>query len=94
MMTFTYPAIVTPPEEENLLFRVRVPDLEGCIAEGKDLEDAIQFAREAAQEWIRIELEEFDGDLPFASHPDDLELASGEFTRQILVTYRLLPDND
>lgn len=92
-MTFTYPAIVTPMEGARG-FSVRIPDLEGCVAEGRDLEDALQFVREAAEDWIRIELEEFEGDLPFASHPDDLTLKEGEFIRQILVTYRLLPDND
>ena len=92
-MTFTYPAVITPRKEEKG-FMIRLPDLEGCVAEGRDLEDALQRIREDAEDWIRIELEEFDGNLPFASHPEDLELAEGEFVRQVLVTYRLLPDND
>ncbi|MBO6164061.1 MAG: type II toxin-antitoxin system HicB family antitoxin [Lachnospiraceae bacterium] len=92
-MTFTYPAIITPPGPEGN-FRVELPDLEGCFAERADLEDALQEAREAAEDWVRIELEEFEGNLPFASHPEDLELTEGQFLRQILVTYKLLPDGD
>lgn len=90
-MTFTYPAVLTPAENG---FHADVPDLEGCYADGADLEDTLQYAREAAEDWIRIELEEFDGSLPFSSHPEDLELKEGQFVRMLMVTIRLLPDND
>ena len=43
-----------------------------CEADGADLEDAIENARDAAQNWISVELEEFEGDLPFATHVDDM----------------------
>jgi predicted RNase H-like HicB family nuclease len=73
---------------------VEIPDLEGCYADGGDLEDALQSAREAAEEWIRIEMEEFEGDLPFSSLPEELKLEEGQFVRMLMLTIRLLPDND
>ena len=61
------------------------PDLEMCEADGADLEDAIENARDAAQNWISVELEEFEGDLPFATHVDDIELAENQVAKQIMV---------
>ena len=92
-MTFVYPAVFTPHEKDNG-FHVEFPDLECCEADGPDLEDAIENAREAAYNWIMVELEEEECDLPFASHEDDIHLEEGQFVRRILVTIKLLPDND
>lgn len=92
-MTFTYPAIVTP-HADGAGFHVVLPDLEGCEADGDDLEDSLEFARETAAEWISVELEEFEGNLPFASAPEDLALEEGQFIRTLLITIKLLPDND
>ncbi len=92
-MTFTYPAIITP-HADGVGFHVTVPDLEGCEADGNDLDDSLEFAREAASDWIGVELEEFEGNLPFASDPEDLTLEEGQFIRMLLVTIKLLPDND
>ena len=72
-MTFTYPAVFTK-KEDGTGFHAFFPDLEMCEADGADLEDAIENARDAAQNWISVELEEFEGDLPFATHVDDIEL--------------------
>ena len=73
-MTFTYPAVFTE-KEDGTGYHAFFPDLEMCEADGADLEDAIENARDAAQNWISVELEEFEGDLPFATHVDDIELA-------------------
>ena len=92
-MTFTYPAVFTP-HKNGKGYHAFFPDLECCEADGPDLEDAIENAREAAYNWIMVELEEEECDLPFASHEDDIHLEEGQFVRRILVTIKLLPDND
>ena len=53
-MTFVYPAVFTPHEKDNG-FHVEFPDLECCEADGPDLEDAVENARDAARNWITAE---------------------------------------
>lgn len=91
-MTFIYPAIFTP-HENGKGYHASFPDLECCEADGQDLEDAVEEARYAAQNWIMVELED-DGDLPYASHHEDLELKEGQLVKRISITVKLLPDND
>ena len=81
-MTFTYPAVFTE-KEDGTGYHAFFPDLEMCEADGADLEDAIENARDAAQNWISVELEEFEADLPFATHVDDIELAENQVAKQI-----------
>jgi len=92
-MTFIYPAVFTP-HEDGKGYHAEFPDLEGCSADGPDLEDALENARDAAYNWICVELEEEDPELPEVSHTEDMELAPGSFVRQIMVSVKLLPDND
>lgn len=91
-MTFMYPAVFTPHKEGNG-YHVVFPDLECCEADGPDLEDAMDEAREAAYNWICVELEE-EGDLPSQTHAEDMDLPEGSFVRQIMVRIKLLPDSD
>lgn len=91
-MTFTYPAVFTPHKEDKG-FHAYFPDLECCEADGPDLEDAVENARDAARDWISVELEDT-CDIPPCSHADDIELKEGEFIKFIMVTIKLLPDND
>ena len=56
-MTFTYPAVFTE-KEDGTGYHAFFPDLEMCEADGADLEDAIENARDAAQNWISVELED------------------------------------
>ena len=51
-------------------------------------------AREAAYNWICVELEEENADLPEVSHEEDLELEEGSFVRQMMIVVKLMPDND
>ena len=92
-MTFVYPAVFTPKQNGNG-YDVVFPDLEGCTASGPDLEDALDAAREAAGDWIRVELEEEDAHLPGVSHEEDMKLEEGSFMRQIMVIVKLLPEYD
>lgn len=91
-MTFIYPAVFTPHKEDEG-FHVYFPDLECCEADGPDLEDAMDEAREAAFNWISVEMED-EGDLPPQTHIEDLNLPEGSFARQIMVRIKLMPDND
>ena len=77
-MTFTYPAVFTPHKDDKG-FHVVFPDLECCEADGPDLEDAVENAREAAYNWLYLEVEEQTYDFPAQSHIEDMELEEGEF---------------
>ena len=92
-MTFTYPAVFTP-HKEDAGFHVEFPDLEYCVADGPDLEDAVENARYAAYNWLWVEFEEGTYDFPSQSHYDDITLEQGSFIKYIMVTVRLMPDND
>ena len=59
-MTFVYPAVFTP-KKDGKGYDAYFPDLECCEAEGPDLEDAVENARDAAYNWISLEL-----DIPIA----------------------------
>lgn len=91
-MTFVYPAVFTPHKEDKG-YHVFFPDLECCEADGPDLEDAVENARDAARNWIYAELEDT-CDFPSSSHQEDLVLEEGAFVKQIMVIVKLMPDND
>ena len=92
-MTFTYPAVFTP-HEDGKGYHAVFPDLECCEADGPDLEDTIENARDAACNWITVEMDEFDSDLPFSTHVEDIALEEGQIVKMISVSIKLLPDND
>ena len=71
-MTFTYPAVITPHKDDDG-FHIVFPDLELCEGDGPDLEDALDDAREAAYNWLMVELEE-GGESPAQSHEEDIEV--------------------
>lgn len=56
-MKLVYPAVFTPCIEKEG-YTVEVPDLLGCVTEGKDLVDAIEMGVDAASGWVLGELEE------------------------------------
>lgn len=92
-MTFTYPAVFTP-HKNDAGFHVVFPDLECCEADGPDLEDAVENARDAAYNWIYAEIEDGTYEFPAQSHPEDLKLEDGAFLKNIMVRIKLMPDND
>lgn len=92
-MTFTYPAIFTPHKNDKG-FHVTFPDLECCEADGPDLEDAVENARDAEYNWLWVEVEDGTYGFPPQSYPGDLILEKGEFVKHIMVIIKLLPDND
>ncbi|MCD8326418.1 MAG: type II toxin-antitoxin system HicB family antitoxin [Lachnospiraceae bacterium] len=56
-MKLVYPAIFTPCETLSG-YTVEVPDLPGCVTEGRDLADAIEMGMDAASGWILDEMED------------------------------------
>lgn len=58
MRNLVYPACFYPCEGQSDAYTVVVPDLPGCVSEGKTLIDAITMATEAASGWVLDELEE------------------------------------
>lgn len=92
-MTFVYPAIITPHKDDKG-FHVKFPDLECCETDGPDLEDAIENARDAAYNWLWVEFEYETYEFPSQSYFEDITLEPGEFLRRIMVTIKLIPDND
>jgi len=44
--------------EPDQLFVAHVPELEGCIADGRTYEEAVKAIEKAIQEWIEIAKEE------------------------------------
>ena len=86
-MTFTYPAVFTE-KEDGTGYHAFFPDLEMCEADGADLEDAIENARDAAQNWISVELEEEEPAPPYVSDIGDIETEEGDIIRNICVNIR------
>lgn len=80
-MKLIYPAIFTPFDDGNG-YTVEVPDLPGCITEGKTLIEAIEMGVDAASGWILTELE--DGNkYPAAS--DDIDIPDGSFKNLLVL---------
>ena len=71
MKKLLYPACFYPCEEQEC-YTVVVPDLPGCVTQGKSLIDAIGMAVDAASGWVLDEME--DGKpIPPASKIEDVQ---------------------
>lgn len=55
-MRLNYPICLYPNDDGT--YTVVVPDLDGCVTEGKDFSDALNMAVDAASGWVLDELEE------------------------------------
>ena len=86
-MKFYYPVILKQKKEN--LWHGRFPDLAMCEVTGDSLEDVLDRAVEAARDWIDLELNEEDPQLPAATDPVDIVLEKDEEVREILVNYRM-----
>lgn len=85
-MKFIYPAVFRKKSDGK--YHGFFPDLEDCTAVGDSLDDAIEEANEAAYNWISLELEEDDCQLPAVSDADDLDLTDDDIVRNISVNIR------
>ena len=57
-MKMVYPSIFYPYSDGSGGYVVEFPDLPGCVTGGKNLQEALEMARDAASGWILGELEE------------------------------------
>lgn len=82
-MKLLYPAIFTPCVESDG-YTVEVPDLPGCVSEGKDLAEAYDMGVDAASGWILDEIE--DGNTyPAASRCQDILAPDGSFVSLLVL---------
>jgi len=87
-MTFVYPAIITK-QKNGEGFHAIVPDLECCEADGIDIEDVIDKARDQIKNWINLELEDKESSLPEQTHIDDIILEEGSLKKNVMVTMHI-----
>lgn len=71
-MKYTYTAVFTPIEDGSG-FYCKVPDLDGCITTGKDLNDSIDQITDAASIWL-IGAEDDDEPIPEPTPQPNLHL--------------------
>jgi len=92
-MKYAYTAVFTP--DENGLYSVVFPDLQGCYTTGDDVLDAIDMAKDAL--CLKLYwLEKDNGPIPKASKPQDISTTADQFTSVIAVdtdTYRRFYEN-
>ncbi len=91
-MKFIYPAVFH--KQEDGTYTGYFPDLDGCVAKGDSLDDAIEEANMAACDWISLELEEGGHLLPPCSEEQDLDLQEGDIFRYICANIRLFDGYD
>lgn len=82
-MKLVYPAIFTPCKELSG-YTVVVPDLPGCVTEGRNLADAIEMACDAASGWILDEMED-GNDYPKPSDMKSVACPEGSFVNLIVL---------
>lgn len=71
MAQYVYPAIFHPNADDGSI-TVTVPDLPGCITEGKDLADALFMAQDAVACWL-WDAENCKEQIPAPSHTLQVE---------------------
>ena len=82
-MKLVYPAIFTPCKELSG-YTVEVPDLPGCVTEGRSLVEAIEMGVDAASGWILDEME--DGNAyPAPSDLSKISFPAGSFVNLLVL---------
>lgn len=92
-MKYVYPAIFKLLESGE--YFIKVPDLPGCITEGKNLPDALDMAQDAISMWL-CDAEDNNEPIPPASDIFSLSCDKEEFVNLISVDtteYRNLNDS-
>lgn len=85
-MKFIYPAVLQKKEDGT--YDGYFPDLEMCDFKGDTLEDALDAARDAANDWISLELSEDEPNLPPISDTELLSQIEGNIVRNICINVR------
>lgn len=83
-MKLIYPAIFYPFSDGSGGYTVEVPDLPGCVTEGKNLEEAFEMVTDAASGWVLDELEE-GKTVPAASKYTDVKTRENGQVNMILL---------
>ena len=92
-MRYAYTAVFT--QEENGLYSVTFPDLQGCYTSGDDMSDAVYMAQDVLNLTL-FDLEQDKKVIPKASKPQDIKTSGEQFTSVIAVdtdTYRRFYEN-
>ena len=92
-MRYTYTAIFTP--EENGMFSVNFPDLQGCYTSGDNMADAVYMAQDVLCLTL-YDLEQEKKSIPKASSPREIKISDNEFTSVVAVDtefYRRFNEN-
>lgn len=82
-MKLLYPAIFTPCRELSG-YTVEVPDLPGCVTEGRSLIEAIEMGVDAASGWILDEMED-GNDYPAPSEFSTISCPEGSFVNLLVL---------
>ena len=82
-MKLVYPAIFYQHDGEDG-YTVVVPDLQGCVTEGKTLADAISMGIDAASGWVLDELED-NKPVPKASKSETIKPDKGGFVSLLVL---------
>lgn len=80
MAKYAYPAIFTP--EENGMYSVLFPDLEGCFTCGDDLSDALYMAEDVLA-FTLYDYEKEGKSIPEPSHREKIEVKDGDFVNYV-----------
>ena len=81
MAKYVYPAVFKP--EENGLYSIYFPDLEGCYTTGDDLADGIAMAEDVLAITL-YNYEKENANIPEASSPSSIVLQANEFVNYIV----------
>ena len=92
-MKYAYAAIFT--QENNGMFSVNFPDLQGCYTSGNDMADAVNMAQDVLCLTL-YDLEQDNKPIPEASKPRDIKVNGEQFISVIAVdteVYRRFYEN-
>jgi len=81
-MKYVYVAVFTP--EENGLYSVNFPDLQGCYTSGVNMTDAVYMAQDVLNLTL-YDLEQDKKSIPKPSKPQDIEVTGEQFISVIAV---------
>ena len=79
-MKYVYAAIFTSNSDGS--YTITFPDLPGCISEGKNLYDALEWAESALKEWLEYLIDK-NKEIPKASAYMEIHPEEGQFVSMI-----------
>ena len=81
-MKYIYPAIFTPVEDLSGYYFIEFPDIENAVAQGKNLDDAKNMAREILN-FALIEIENNDEEIPTSTDFKYFKMDDNSFVEEI-----------